>query len=115
MTSDPTIDDALPAPGTRMTDDLVAAVLAVPGVSRLEPGVTTTLRTLDARIRRRTAAVARYGLHLDEEAGRVTVEVALRTDRALREVVEDLQTQVSAVLAGAGRHGLEVLVRVQSA
>lgn len=98
-----------------LTDDLVQAVLAVPGVGGLEPGVTSTLRALDARLRRRPDAVARYGLHLEEAQARVVVEVGLRTQEPLRQVVEDLQATVSEVLEDAGHGGLEVLVRVQSA
>ncbi|WP_152352465.1 hypothetical protein [Brachybacterium subflavum] len=98
-----------------LTDDLVQAVLAVPGVGGLEPGVTSTLRALDARLRRRPEAVARYGLHLEEAQARVVVEVGLRTQEPLRQVVEDLQATVAGVLEDAGHGDLEVLVRVQSA
>lgn len=117
MTSDSirTSDGASPTRTGVLTDDLVRAVLAVPGVGGLEPGVTSTLRALDARLRRRPEAVARYGLHLDEAQSRVVVEVGLRTQEPLRQVVEDLQATVAGVLGASGHGDLEVLVRVQSA
>lgn len=117
MTTDSTriSEDASPKGPGVLTDDLVRAVLAVPGVGGLEPGVTSTLRALDARLRRRPEAVARYGLHLDEAQSLVIVEVGLRTQEPLRQAVEDLQATVARVLEDAGHGHLEVLVRVQSA
>ncbi|GAA2100140.1 MULTISPECIES: hypothetical protein [Brevibacterium] len=98
---------ALPA------DQLVSLVEAVPGIRGMEPGIATTLRTLDARLRRR-AERARFGLTIDPDAHLITVELALSGPRPVRAVVEDVQREVHEAVASAGGAQHEVLVRVQS-
>lgn len=93
--------------------DLAAAVLAVPGIAALEPGITTTLHTVDARIRRADSA-ARYGLQFDPVAGTLVVEVAVRSLLPVRSVVENLQEAAAEALRRAGHDGIRVVVRVQS-
>lgn len=82
--------------------DLVDVVTAVPGVAGLEPGVATTLRTLDARLRRSDPSAARYGLVLDRDRGEVTVEISLSGPLPLRSVVEEVQRAVQRAVAGNG-------------
>lgn len=96
------------------TTTLLEAVLAVPGVAGLEPGVATTLRALDARLRRTGADLARYGLVVDPASGAVTVEISLDGPRPVRSVVEEVQRAVRAALAPTGPADRLVLVRVQS-
>lgn len=104
----------VPVPtGTGLADQLAATALATPGIAALEPGITTTLRALDARIRR-TTAVARHGLHLDPAAGRLVVEVAVRSLHPVRAVVEELQAALDEALRAGGLQDVEVVVRVQS-
>lgn len=97
--------------------DLITVVCAVPGVEGLEAGIASTLRTLDARIRRDGAAHSRYGLIVDSTAGTVTVEVALNRHAPVRAIVEAVQRAVRDALASAeprSHVGWQVLVRVQS-
>lgn len=100
--------------------DLVGVVQAVPGVHGIEAGVASTLRTIDARLRRSRARSARYGLVVDEETRTVTVEVGLTSDVPVRRVVEAIQRAVQAALEpdpGTGdgpEEPWQVLVRVQS-
>lgn len=102
-----------PAPASRLdVADLVGAVTAVPGVSGLEPGIATTLRTLDARLRRSDAASARYGLVVDRDSGEVTVEIGVEGPLPVRRIVEDVQRTVHR--AAVGPAVPRVLVRVQS-
>ncbi|MGP9693764.1 hypothetical protein ACT3TZ_04005 [Brachybacterium sp. AOP25-B2-12] len=100
-------------PTTGLADQLAATALGVSGIAALEPGVSTTLQTLDARIRC-TAAVARYGLHLDPVEGRLLVEVAVRSLHPVRSVVEDLQSALTEALRAGGLADVDVVVRVQS-
>ncbi|ATG53369.1 hypothetical protein CFK41_00200 [Brachybacterium ginsengisoli] len=93
---------------------LVDVVTAVPGVDGLEPGIATTLRTLDARLRRGDTSAARYGLVIDREAGRIVVEIAVNGALPVRRVVEDVQRAVHRAVADAAGVPSEVLVRVQS-
>lgn len=94
--------------------DLIDVVTAVPGVTGLEPGIATTLRALDARLRRSDASAARYGLVIDRDSGDVTVEIAVGGRLPVRSIVEEVQraVQLAAGDPGAGRP--QVLVRVQS-
>lgn len=94
--------------------DLVDLVAAVPGVRGIEPGVATTLRTLDARIRRTGAGSSHFGLHVDRDAATVTVEVCVDRSRPVRESVRDIQHTLQRTLRDALPAGLEVHVRVQS-
>ncbi|AXK46539.1 hypothetical protein [Brachybacterium saurashtrense] len=102
-----------PAPCSRLdVADLVGAVTAVPGVSGLEPGIATTLRTLDARLRRSGASSARYGLVVDRVSGEVTVEIGVAGPLPVRRIVEDVQRTVQRAAIGSAVP--RVLVRVQS-
>lgn len=101
----------VPAPVPVTAADLVELVRAVPGVAGIEPGIGTTLRAIDARLRRSGTAAVSYGLHVDPSTGDVFVEIALNGPRPVREVVEQVQR---AVLAALGGPGGVVLVRVQS-
>jgi hypothetical protein len=102
-----------PAPAARAAA-LIDVVTAVPGVRGIEPGISTTLRTLDARLRRTDASAVRYGLVVDLESGTVTVEIGVIGELPLRSVVEEVQRAVQSALADHGSGGPEVLVRVQS-
>lgn len=99
--------------------DLIDLVVAIPGVRGIEPGVSTTLRAVDARIRRNGTA-ARFGLHIDHTDGSVTVEVCLDRTRPIRESVRAIQTVLEEALHGsmtggdAPSTGPEIHVRVQS-
>lgn len=93
---------------------LVDVVSAVPGVNGLEPGIATTLRTLDARLRRGDTSAARCGLVIDRAGGRIIVEIAVSGALPVRRIVEDVQRAVHRGVAGPGTTAPEVLVRVQS-
>ncbi|WP_114853954.1 hypothetical protein [Brachybacterium sp. YJGR34] len=99
--------------------DLLAVVHAVPGVQGVEPGITTTLRALDARLRRDSTSRDRYGLHVDAAARTVVIEVALAPVAPVRDIVEALQTAVQDALDDSDatpgpERPWEVTVRVQS-
>lgn len=94
--------------------DLVDVVTSVPGVGGIEPGIGTTLRALDARIRRTGQPAAHFGVHIDRDAGSVTVEVCVTGPGAVNEVVTDIQRAVGAALRDVFPSGPRVRVRVQS-
>ncbi len=79
--------------------DLLAVVTSVPGVHAIEPGLGTSLRTLDARLRRREDRTAHFGLHIDTAEGTAVVEVALDRSRPVRETVRDIQLALRGALA----------------
>ena len=106
-------DDPTPQQPGITANDLVGLVEAVPGVRGIEAGIATTLRTLDARLRRR-AERARFGLSIEPDSQLITVELALSGARPVRAIVEDVQRAVHEALASAGGPPHEVLVRVQS-
>lgn len=89
--------------------DLLPIVVAVPGVRGIEPGITSTLRVLDARIRRSRQHQVRYGLMIEAAGEKVTVEIGLDHSRPVRETVRAVQLAVQEHLPQA-----EVTVRVQS-
>ncbi|MGP9536635.1 hypothetical protein ACT3SP_01395 [Brachybacterium sp. AOP43-C2-M15] len=93
---------------------LIDVVTAVPGVIGLEPGVATTLRTLDARLRRSDPSASRYGLVIDRDTGDVTVEIAVRGPLPLRSTVEEVQRTVRRAMGDRAAASPQVLVRVQS-
>lgn len=93
--------------------ELVDLVLALPGVHAIEPGVSTTLRALDARIRRSSAGRSHFGLHIDRDAGTVTAEVCVDHSRPVRECVAEIQKTLRHALEGS-MHVTDVHVRVQS-
>ncbi|NNG20656.1 hypothetical protein HJ590_14040 [Naumannella sp. ID2617S] len=104
-----------PAETTRTTAaDLTTLVSAIPGVRGIEPGITSTLRALDARIRRSQTTNARYGLLVEPDSGTITVEIGVDASRPVRQIVEDTQRAVQKALAGSESAELTVLVRVQS-
>lgn len=89
---------------------LLAVVEAVRGVRGLEPGLSMTLRAIDARLRLRDDQRARYGLVVEPD-GQVVVEVALDETRPVRLVVADVQRALRRALGDPERL---VTVRVQS-
>lgn len=94
--------------------ELIDLVVAIPGVSGIEPGVGTTLRTLDSRIRRAGAGANHFGLHVDRADGTVTVEVCLDRSRPVRECVREIQLVLREALGKSVPAGTEWQVRVQS-
>lgn len=93
---------------------LIDVVTTVPGVVGLEPGIATTLRTLDARLRRSTPSAARYGLVIDPGTGDVIVEISVGGPLPVRSVVEEVQRAVQLAVGDPATGRPEVLVRVQS-
>lgn len=91
--------------------DLIDLVLAVPGVTGMVPGIASTLRTLDSRIRRDSRADLASGLLIDPVAGTVTAEVGVDGSRPVRDIVRDVQL---ALRAQMGESDLEIRVRVQT-
>lgn len=90
-------------------------VTSVPGVRAIEPGLGTTMRTLDAHVRRSGARTAQFGLYIDTADGTAVVEVALDGSRTVRETVRDTQLALRAALGEDVEGGEpEVTVRVQS-
>lgn len=113
----PTAEDAPPpeaAPAEMTAPDLVELVTAVPGVGGIEPGIATTLRAVDARMRGRADTSARYGLVLDRAAGTAIVEIGIAGELPVRSVVEQVQRAVQDAVGRSGDEPFEVLVRVQS-
>lgn len=94
--------------------DLVDLVADLPGVVGIEPGVATTLRTLDSRIRRTRAGASHFGAHVDHSDGTVTVEVCVDRSRPIRESVRDIQQTLCQAVHGALPPETEIHVRVQS-
>lgn len=94
--------------------ELIDVVTAVPGVSGLEPGIATTLRALDARLRRADPTASRYGLVIDPGTGDVTVEIAVGGPLPVRSIVEEVQRAVQLAVGDPGTCRPQVLVRVQS-
>ena len=103
-------------------EDLVSLVCAVPGVAGIDAGITSTLRTLDARLRRDRTTPVHYGLVVDPGARRAVVEISVGADRPVRGVVQDVQgalagaleARVSPEVTEDGGGPWEVTVRVQS-
>ncbi|AVZ40238.1 hypothetical protein CT688_12950 [Dietzia sp. JS16-p6b] len=93
---------------------MIELVVAVPGVNGIEPGIGTSLRALDARIRRAGAASTHFGLYVDRDGGRVTVEVSLDQSRPVRQCVRDIQVALRDALGDTVPDGTELEVRVQS-
>ncbi|HJF12017.1 hypothetical protein [Corynebacterium falsenii] len=97
---------------------LVKLVESIPGVAGMEAGVVSTLRAIDARIRRRNGDQrARYGLVIDHEQHLVTVEVSLNHGTCVLTVVEKIQHAIKDALRDAlsdAATDYTVLVRVQS-
>src|SRR5690606_36233649 len=79
--------------------DLATAISSIPGVRGIEPGITSTLRTLDARLRRTQNTAAHYGVIMDPASSTVTIEVALEMTATVRSIVEDIQRTVQHTLA----------------
>lgn len=94
--------------------DIIGLVTSVPGILGIEPGIGTTLRTLDARIRRDRRAANHFGLHIDSDNGTIVVEVCVDHSRATREIVREIQDVVRTALQGAFSAEPTILVRVQS-
>lgn len=94
--------------------ELLDLVCSIPGVSGIEPGIGTTLRALDARIRRSGTHSHRFGLHVDRASGTVTVEVCLDRSRPVRESVRSIQVALRDALVGTMPDGSDMRVRVQS-
>lgn len=94
--------------------ELIDLVVATPGVSGIEPGVGTTLRTLDSRIRRADAEANHFGVHVDRADATVTVEVCLDRSRPVRECVRAIQLALREALDGTMPARTEWRVRVQS-
>ncbi|WP_017615124.1 hypothetical protein [Nocardiopsis salina] len=78
--------------------DLVEVVCAVPGVRGIEAGIASSLRTLDARLRRDRASRVRYGIVIDPRSGTVTAEVGLAPGAPVRTIVEEIQRAVQRAL-----------------
>lgn len=109
----PMSSESVQAPATGAAA-LIDVVTAVPGVVGLEPGIATTLRTLDARLRRSTPSAARYGLVIDPATGDVIVEISVGGPLPVRVVVEEVQHAIQLAVGDPGSGRPEVLVRVQS-
>lgn len=94
--------------------DLVNVVVTVPGVRGIEPGVATTLRTLDSRIRRTGTGTHHFGVHIDRDQSTATVEVGLDRSRPIRETVREIQRVTLDALGDSVPEGTLPHVRVQS-
>ena len=93
---------------------LIELVVAIPGVAGIEPGIGTSLRALDARIRRTEPHATHFGLHVDHNARTVTVEVSLNRSRPIRQTVRDIQHALHGALAATMPEPTQWQVRVQS-
>ncbi|MCT1886657.1 hypothetical protein [Dietzia cinnamea] len=93
---------------------LIELVVAIPGVTGIEPGIGTSLRALDARIRRTEPHATHFGLHVDHNARTVTVEVSLNRSRPIRQTVRDIQHALHGALAATMPEPTQWQVRVQS-
>lgn len=97
----------------RTAQDLVGIVTLIPGVAGMEPGIASTLRTIDSRLRKTSGSATRYGLVIDRSSGTVTIEIGVEGGRPVRAVVADVQRAVALALDDSTELGT-VLVRVQS-
>ncbi|WP_313818380.1 hypothetical protein [Citricoccus sp.] len=113
MSSEPQLPAVSGPTGAVTAADLISVVEAVPGVRGIEAGIATTLRSLDARLRRQHTDHVRFGMVIDPVTGQVVVEIALTVLRPVWQIVAEVQGAVQAALQDAGT-GREVLVRVQS-
>ncbi|MBB0992218.1 UNVERIFIED_ORG: hypothetical protein EDC92_1472 [Dietzia maris] len=93
---------------------LIELVVAIPGVAGIEPGIGTSLRALDARIRRTGPHATHFGLHVDHSGGTVTVEVSLDRSRPIRDTVQDIQHTLHNALAATAPESTQWKIRVQS-
>ena len=93
---------------------LIELVVAIPGVAGIEPGIGTSLRALEARIRRAEPHATHFGLHVDHNARTVTVEVSLNRSRPIRQTVRDIQHALHGALAATMPEPTLWQVRVQS-
>ncbi|WJZ01977.1 hypothetical protein [Corynebacterium freiburgense] len=75
--------------------DIVDLVEAVPGVRGIQASVGTALRTLDARLRQGNTSNARFGVLIQEDEHKITVEVSLEKGTSIRGTVEDVQRAIS--------------------
>ena len=64
---------------------LVELVGSVPGIAGVDPSLGSTLRGVDAMLRGATMDDVRYGVVIDRDEARVTVEVALTGEQPTRE------------------------------
>ncbi|WP_313823517.1 hypothetical protein [Citricoccus sp.] len=113
MSSDMPLSKAPVPAGPVTAADLISVVEAVPGVRGIEPGIATSLRSLDARLRHQNTEHVRFGMVIDPVTGQVVVEIALTVLRPVWQIVAEVQVAVQAALQDSGS-GREVLVRVQS-
>ena len=101
-------------PSAPTAAQLIALVVAIPGVAGIEPGIGTSLRALEARIRRTEPHATHFGLHVDHNARTVTVEVSLNRSRPIRQTVRDIQHALHGALAATMPEPTQWQVRVQS-
>lgn len=99
---------------TGVATQIVEIVRGVSGVRGIEPGLGTTLRGLDALLRRGGNGQAVYGVTLDPDTAEVVVEVSLTGRVPARDVVTAIQRAVQDHAARVGLPEQRVLVRVQS-
>lgn len=93
---------------------LSEAVTAIPGVLAIEPGVASTLRAVDARLRRIKETPARFGIITDDSTATIIIEVSLTDDRLIRDTVTEVQQAVGQFLSRTTKKNYTVHVRVQS-
>lgn len=112
--TDPSVERTAGSTANLTAADLIDLVAELPGVRGIEPGVGTTLRTLDARIRRGDAGASHFGLRVDREASTVMVEICVDRSRPVRESVREIQQTLQRALRDTLPVDTKFHVRVQS-
>ena len=89
-----------------MTTSLSAAelahlVTAVPGVRAIEPGIGSTLRALDSRMRQQDPQQARFGVIVEEGSSRAVIEIGVDGSRPVKDIVRDVQEAIISSLSQA--------------
>ncbi|EGV14314.1 hypothetical protein [Actinomyces sp. oral taxon 175] len=89
-----------------MTTSLSAAelahlVTAVPGVRAIEPGIGSTLRALDSRMRQQDPQQARFGVIVEEGSSRAVIEIGIDGSRPVKDIVRDVQEAIIGSLSQA--------------
>lgn len=97
-----------------ITAALTQAVLAVPGVVRLEPSLLGRVGQWGGALLKRDALLGGQGLELDlaGTTAAVSVDIATAPTHRLRSVAEDVQRAVAATLAALGLTCTSVAVSV---
>ena len=92
--------------------ELATAVTSVPGVRGVEPGISSTLKTVGSHIQGNDAD-ARFGVIIDADGHSIVLEVGIDGSRPVKDIVRDIQETVIRAVSKARGNGDETVVRVR--